>query len=65
MTKRPNWANKEDACCACGVLLKTPGDHEAPGSGELAVWQPSPSDPPQWICPPCKARLEADERRAG
>jgi len=63
--RRPNFANESDACCACGKLLKTPEDHESPGSGELSVWQPSPLDPPQWICAPCKARLEADERRLG
>lgn len=63
MTKRPNFANVKDACCACGKLLDTPDDHENPGTSELAVWQPSPLDPPQWICGPCKSRLEADERR--
>jgi hypothetical protein len=47
--KRPN-GNETDACCVCGKLLKTPADLDAPGEGELAVWQPNPYDPPQWIC---------------
>jgi len=59
--RRPNKTNERDACCACGALLPTPLDHEHPGEGELLVWQPSPSDPPQWICAKCNARLEADQ----
>lgn len=65
MTHRPNHGNKQDACCACGDLHPTPRDHEKPGEGELAVWQPGALDPPQWICQPCKKRLEADARRDG
>lgn len=68
MTKRPNWTNDKDACCACGELLPTPakdaGAHEKPREGELHVWQPNPTDPPQWICAACKDRLEHDERRS-
>lgn len=63
MTKRPGWQNKIDSCCACGKLHPTPQDHEKPGKGELGVWQPNPTDPPQWICAEDRARLEADERR--
>ena len=62
MTKRPNWINEEEPCCACSSRQKTPKDHEKPGTGELHVWQPNPGDPPQWICLKCKTRFEAEER---
>ena len=61
--KRPNHGNAMDACCCCHKLIATPKDHEKPLKGELHVWQPSPVDPPQFICEDCKPRLEADARR--
>jgi len=63
MTDRPNWSNKLDACCSCAKLLPTPTDHLLPKKGELAVWQPHATDPPQWICADCRGRLEIDARR--
>lgn len=63
MTKRPNWGNPMDACCACGRVQNTPKDSDKPGAEELGVWQPNDSDPAQWICTPCKQRLTADARR--
>lgn len=62
--KRPNWANKSDACCCCGKVTACPADHTKAGVTELRVWQPNPTDPPQWICAECESRLQADERRA-
>jgi len=62
--RRPNHSNAHDACCACSKTgIPTPADHERPGDGELMVWQPDPTDIPQWICAPCHARLSADVKR--
>lgn len=63
--KRPNWTNKNDACCKCSKLFPTPSNHEKPGQGELAVWQPNATDPAQWICESCLSEYEDQERRAG
>jgi hypothetical protein len=63
MSKRPNWGNKVDACCRCAKLLPTPADHGQPAEGELRVWQPESTDPPQWICAACEAQLTIDARR--
>lgn len=49
---RPN-ANDRDACCKCGKLQPTPKDWRNPQQGELGVWQPNATDPPQWICQEC------------
>lgn len=62
--RRPNHSNKVDACCACGKTgIPTPKDHEKPAVGDLEVWQPQANDIPQWICTPCRKRLEIDARR--
>lgn len=63
MTTRPNWTNPAENCCACLGRRSTPKDHEKPSKDELHVWQPSPLDPPQWICFECKTRFEAEQRR--
>lgn len=49
--------NELDACCRCAKLIKTAADHLNPGPDELGVWQPTPSDPPQWICDACRKEL--------
>ena len=64
---RPNWTNKEDACCCCATLGPTPptdGDGLKSRPGDLKVWQPTANDPPQWICEDCHEQLTKDARRA-
>lgn len=65
-TPRPNYGNPQDACCCCGKLMKTPavGDELTPKPGELGVWQPNATDPPQWICQHCHEQLEKDAQRS-
>lgn len=60
---RPNHSNPVDACCSCGEVHPTPADETKPKPNELGVWQPNPTDPPQWICSKCGARLLADSKR--
>lgn len=68
---RPNYTNKQDACCRCGELYDTPPDGQEltptwedkdGGVKQLGVWQPDALSPPQWICRDCHAQLEKDRR---
>lgn len=67
---RPNFTNKEDACCVCGKLYATPGVGKELEPAwneqvkELGVWAPNPGDPPQWICFDCHVKLTADAQRS-